>query len=67
MGGNVLLMVLTSKRIENGWTQGDIADVLKWSQSKVSKFENGRDNDTRIGDFRSYGCAVGFHVVLDIQ
>jgi transcriptional regulator with XRE-family HTH domain len=51
-------------RAVRGVSQQDIAAKMGCSQSRVSKLENGVDDDMRIGDLKAYmralECSVGF-------
>ncbi|MCY2987527.1 MAG: helix-turn-helix domain-containing protein [Planctomycetota bacterium] len=51
---------LIALRAAKGLSQKDIADQMKCSQSRVSKLENGTDDDMRLGDLRAYANALGY-------
>jgi transcriptional regulator with XRE-family HTH domain len=50
------LMALRSSR---GFSQTDLAAKMECTQSRISKLENGKDDDLRIGEFRDYVRALG--------
>lgn len=45
-------------------SQKDIADHMRCTQSRISKLENGKDDDLSIGDFHGYTDALGFEMVI---
>lgn len=47
-------------------SQKQIADRLKCSQSRISKLENGEDDDLRLGDLQQYLDAIGLDLRLVI-
>ncbi len=49
---------LMSKRAALGLSQADIAAKMNCSQSRISKLENGLDDDIRLGDFHAYISAL---------
>ena len=49
-----------------GLRQGELANRLRWSQSKVSKLEAMRIPDMRIGDVESYLRALGLELSVEI-
>lgn len=53
---------LVALRCAKDMSQGDIALALGCSQSRVSKLENGLDEDLRLGDIAKYAQAVGRHI-----
>jgi transcriptional regulator with XRE-family HTH domain len=55
---------LIGVRIARGLSQGDMAKKMGCSQSKVSKFENSKDDDLRIGDFHRYTDALGLEMTI---
>lgn len=55
------LMALRSRR---GLSQGDIAAKMKCTQSRISKLENGKDDDLRLGDFHAYADALGLEMTI---
>ncbi|HEY7313835.1 MAG TPA: helix-turn-helix transcriptional regulator [Gemmataceae bacterium] len=57
---NHLMAMRTSLRM----SQQDIAAKMKCTQSRVSKLENGRDDDLRMGDFHAYAEALGLRLAI---
>lgn len=55
---------LMALRTSFGMSQQDIAAKMKCTQSRVSKLENGRDDDLRIGDFHAYAEALGLRLAI---
>lgn len=55
---------LMALRTSLGMSQQDIAAKMKCTQSRVSKLENGRDDDLRIGDFHAYAEALGLRLAI---
>ena len=55
---------LMALRTSAGMSQSDIAEKMKCSQSRISKLENGKDDDLRIGDFHAYAEAIGFELAI---
>jgi transcriptional regulator with XRE-family HTH domain len=55
---------LVAMRAIKGLSQGDIAKRLACTQSRVSKLENSRDNDMRLGDLRGYAEALDCYFVV---
>jgi transcriptional regulator with XRE-family HTH domain len=54
-----VLKSLIGKRIAKGVSQGDIAERLGCSQSRVSKLERGTDSDLKLDELAAYGAATG--------
>ena len=50
--------MLTSMRVSKNLSQADIAREMGCDQPKVSKLENGFDDDLRLGDLRAYMKAM---------
>ena len=48
--------ILVSMRVAKELTQKELADMLGCSQGRISKLEQGRDEDLRIKDFLDYTC-----------
>ena len=61
-----LMRQLIILRIKSDLSQGDVAEKMGCSQSKISKMESGRDEDLRLGDLDAYLNAIGFQVRLFI-
>ena len=54
-----LIKELLALRAARGLSQKDIAESIGCSQSRISKLENAKDADARLGDLRAYAAAVG--------
>ncbi|MBI1311939.1 helix-turn-helix domain-containing protein [bacterium] len=54
-----ILKSLIAMRIAAGVSQGDIADKLGCSQSRVSKLERANDGDLKLDELAAYGAATG--------
>lgn len=50
--------VLVSLRVAKGLTQKELANLLGCSQGRISKLEQGRDEDLRLKDFLDYTRAT---------
>jgi len=55
---------LIGLRTAQGLSQTQIAVLMACTQSKVSKLENGRDDDISIGDFDAYARALGLRFTI---
>jgi transcriptional regulator with XRE-family HTH domain len=55
---------LMALRAAAGLSQTEIARKMKCTQSRISKLENGVDNDLRIGDFHAYAEALGLRLMI---
>lgn len=53
-----ILKSLMGKRIAKGVSQGDIAERLGCSQSRISKLERGVDADLKLEELAAYGAAI---------
>lgn len=62
-----LIKLLVFQRVEAGITQQEIARKLKWSQSKVSRFEASIDKDLKVGDIKKYLTALGKSISITIE
>lgn len=60
----ILLDSLIAFRIKRGLSQKDVAQRMQCTQSRISKFENGLDSTTTIGDLRAYAQAIGQDISL---
>jgi transcriptional regulator with XRE-family HTH domain len=58
--------ILVSMRVAEGLTQKELADMLGCTQSRISKLEQGRDEDLRIKDFLDYTRATGEAVWITV-
>ncbi|MGM0488964.1 MAG: helix-turn-helix domain-containing protein [Planctomycetota bacterium] len=67
IAGRQLMRRLTIERMRSGLSQSDVADRMGCSQTKVSKMENGIDDDLRLGDLGDYLDAFGLHMRLIIS
>lgn len=45
-------------------SQKDIAAKMACTQSRISKLENGTDDDLRLGDFQQYAQALGMDLMI---
>src|SRR5271165_6718639 len=50
--------ILVSMRVAKGLTQKELADMLGCTQGRISKLEQGRDEDLRLKDFLDYTRAT---------
>jgi len=50
--------ILVSMRVAKGLTQKELADLIGCTQGRISKLEQGRDEDLRIRDFLDYTRAT---------
>jgi len=55
-----LIRTLVALRASVGLSQEEIALAMKHSQSKISKFESGYDEDLRLGEMAEYLEALGY-------
>ena len=54
-----LIKYLLGLRAVKGLSQQDVAKEVGCSQSRISKLENAKDDDVRLGDLKAYAEAVG--------
>ena len=59
-----LVKELSAIRVKKGISQEEMALRLECSQSRISKLENGFDDDLTIGFVRSYMLALGFELMI---
>lgn len=59
-----LVHFLFALRSSAGLSQKEIAERMGCSQSRISKLENGEDDDLRLGDLRAYVKALGSDVTF---
>src|SRR5271157_6029833 len=50
--------ILVSLRVAKGLTQKELADIIGCSEGRISKLEQGRDEDLRLKDFIDYTNAT---------
>ena len=62
-----LISHLMGLRAAAGLSQGDIAEKMRCTQSRISKLENGKDDDLRIGDFHAYADALGLEMMIVLE
>ncbi len=62
-----LVKLLVFQRVEADITQQEMARKLKWSQSKVSRFEASIDKDLKVGDIKKYLAALGKSISITIE
>jgi transcriptional regulator with XRE-family HTH domain len=55
---------LVGLRTAQEMSQSDVAEKIGCTQSKVSKLENGIDNNLNIGDVNAYARALGFEMMI---
>jgi transcriptional regulator with XRE-family HTH domain len=55
---------LIGLRCSKGVSQSDVAKALGVTQSRISKIENGIDDDIRVGDFKAYAKTMGMDIGL---
>lgn len=58
---------LMGLRAAAGLSQSEIAAKMKCTQSRISKLENGKDDDLRIGDFHAYAEALGLELTIVLE
>jgi transcriptional regulator with XRE-family HTH domain len=61
-GRRRIIKRMMALRALKGMSQQDVAKEMGYSQSRISKLENGFDDDIRIGDLRSYVSSLGFRL-----
>lgn len=54
-------------RTLSNYSQQEIAEAMNCSQSRISKLENGTDDDLRLGELNEYLHALGFNATLRIS
>lgn len=59
-----IIVMLVGLRAAQGLSQQDIALKMGCTQSRVSKLENGTDDDLRIGDFNAYADTLGLELMI---
>ncbi|HUT13865.1 MAG TPA: helix-turn-helix transcriptional regulator [Thermoguttaceae bacterium] len=59
IAGRKLVKHLMGLRAAQGLSQTDVANAIGCTQSRISKLENARDNDVRLGDLRAYANVLG--------
>ncbi len=58
MNQRCVIDFLMAQRSARGLSQTEIADKMRCTQSRVSKLENGKDDDLSISEFRKYTQAL---------
>lgn len=66
-GDRRLIHELIALRAVKGISQTDIAVKLNWSSWRISKLENGRDDDAKLGDLRAYAKVVGHDFRVEVM
>jgi transcriptional regulator with XRE-family HTH domain len=61
-----LVHKLFGLRCSKGITQADLAKRMNCSQSRISKLENGEDDDIRLGDLQEYLTALGAELNITV-
>jgi len=59
-----LIKRLIALRAARGLSQRDIAEKIGCTQSRLSKLENSKDADIKLGDLREYAAAVGCELLV---
>lgn len=59
-----IIKQLMAMRAVKGMTQGEVAEKMGCTQSRVSKLERGTDNDLRLSDLRDYLNAIDHNMML---
>lgn len=54
-------------RVRAGLTQGQVAEKMKCTQSRISKLEASLDADLSLGEVREYAAAVGLSLSVAIK
>ncbi len=62
-----LVKLLVFQRVEADIPQQEVARKLKWSQSKVSRFEASIDKDLKVGDIKKYLTVLGKSISITIE
>ena len=57
---------LMAMRSSLDMSQHDLAAKMKCTQSRISKLENGKDDDLTIGAFRDYARALGLNMCIQL-
>jgi DNA-binding XRE family transcriptional regulator len=53
-------------RLKKGWTQEQMADKLKWSHQKISRFEAKKDDSMTVRDVIAYSHALGYRLSIKV-
>lgn len=59
-----IVKTLAALRAARGLSQGDIAKKLCCTQSRISKLENGYDDELRVGELKDYAEGLGLELQL---
>jgi DNA-binding Xre family transcriptional regulator len=54
-------------RVKNDLPQEELAEIIGWSQSKISKFENSEDAQMRFGDIQEYLEGLGYRLAISVE
>jgi DNA-binding Xre family transcriptional regulator len=54
-------------RVKNDLPQEELAEIIGWSQSKISKFENSEDAQMKLGDIQEYLEGLGFRLAISVE
>lgn len=65
--GRRIVKDLTVLRAGHGLSQGDVAEKMGCTQSRISKLESSKDFDLTLGDLAKYASAVGFRVGVVLE
>ncbi len=61
-----LVTIMTAARVRKNMTQKEVADKIGTSVSKVSRLEASDDDDLKLGDVKSYLCALGLETSIAV-
>jgi transcriptional regulator with XRE-family HTH domain len=59
-----IVKTLAALRAARGLSQGDVAKKLRCTQSRISKLENGYDDELRVGELKDYAEGLGLELQL---
>ena len=62
-----IVSALEDIRVRKGLRQKDVAERMQVSESTVSRFEDSRDEDVRVGDLVKYADAIGMKLTLFME
>jgi hypothetical protein len=67
LDARVIAKTLQILRVKKNLNQAELADILEWSQSKISKFENSLDAAMKFGDIQHYLDGLGYRISISIE
>jgi|APSaa5957512622_1039677.scaffolds.fasta_scaffold135505_1 transcriptional regulator with XRE-family HTH domain len=62
-----LMTRLMSLRALAGLSQADVSRKMECTQSRISKLENGTDDDIKLGDMKAYAEAVRHELIVGFK